>query len=125
MTADRPAVFRQDLLRGRVALVTGGGTGICRGIALAFAAHGAHVVITSRRPEHLDPTAREIEAAGVRSLALPADVRDPAAVAHAVAAVHSTAATPSATQAAGHPVVPDTKPGTSKADTPMPRPTPP
>lgn len=87
MTADRSPVFLKDLLRGRVALVTGGGTGICRGIALAFAAHGAHVGITSRRPEHLEPTAREIEGEGVRALALPADVRDPAAVAVAVDAV--------------------------------------
>lgn len=87
MTALPPPVFRKDLLRGRTALVTGGGTGICRGIALALASHGAHVAITSRRPEHLEPTAREIEAEGVRALALPADVRDPAAVAQAVATV--------------------------------------
>ena len=51
-------VFATDLLKGQAALVTGGGTGICRGIALALAAHGCDVAITSRRKEHLDPTAR-------------------------------------------------------------------
>lgn len=90
MNSTLPAVFRNDLLRGRVALITGGGTGICRGIALAFAAHGADVAITSRKADHLEPTAREIEALGVRALALPADVRDPGAVAEAVAAVERT-----------------------------------
>jgi peroxisomal 2,4-dienoyl-CoA reductase len=80
------SVFRPDLLRGRSALVTGGGTGICRGIALALAAHGADVAITSRRAEHLEPTVREIEALGARALAAPADVRDPAAVERTVEA---------------------------------------
>ena len=50
-------MFTKDLLAGRAALVTGGGTGICRGIALAFAAHGCDVAITSRQAEHLEPTA--------------------------------------------------------------------
>jgi peroxisomal 2,4-dienoyl-CoA reductase len=72
--------FAPGLLRGRAALVTGGGTGIGRGIALALAAHGADVAVTSRRAEHLEPTAREIESLGVRARAAPADVRDPAAV---------------------------------------------
>src|SRR6266478_6513740 len=36
-------LFVSDLLKGRAALVTGGGTGICRGIALSFAAHGCDV----------------------------------------------------------------------------------
>ncbi len=80
-----PAVFRSDALKGRAALVTGGGTGICRGIALAFAAHGCDVAITSRRADHLNPTAREIEARGARAFAAPADVRDPAAVGKVVA----------------------------------------
>jgi peroxisomal 2,4-dienoyl-CoA reductase len=68
--------FKPDLLKGRAALVTGGGTGICRGIALAFASYGCDVAISSRKPEHLAPTAAEIERLGVRSLALPADVRE-------------------------------------------------
>ena len=78
--------FRSDLLRGRSAIVTGGGTGICRGIALAFAAHGADVAILSRKLEHLEPTVREIETLGVRGLAVSADVRDAAAMAAAIAA---------------------------------------
>ena len=77
-------VFDKHLLEGRVALVTGGGTGICRGIALAFAAHGCDVAITSRRQEHLDPTAAELRATGRRAIAKAADVRDPAAVADVV-----------------------------------------
>ena len=54
--------FVPDLLKGRVALVTGGGTGICRGIALALASAGCDVAIASRSLEHLAPTAAEIEA---------------------------------------------------------------
>jgi peroxisomal 2,4-dienoyl-CoA reductase len=77
-------VFDKSLLEGRVALVTGGGTGICRGIALAFAAHGCDVAITSRKQEHLDPTAEELRATGRRAIAKAADVRDPAAVADVV-----------------------------------------
>ena len=78
------SVFDSKVLEGRVALVTGGGTGICRGIALAFAAHGCEVAITSRKQEHLDPTAEELRAAGTRAFAKAADVRDPAAVADVV-----------------------------------------
>jgi len=80
-------VFQPNLLENRVALVTGGGTGICRGIALAFAAHGCDVAITSRQLEHLEPTADELRARGVRAIAKAADVRDPAAVNEAVSAI--------------------------------------
>jgi peroxisomal 2,4-dienoyl-CoA reductase len=72
--------FQPDLLCGQAALITGGGTGIGRGIALALAKHGCDVAIVSRRLEHLEPTSREIVATGVRGLPLVADVRDPAAV---------------------------------------------
>jgi peroxisomal 2,4-dienoyl-CoA reductase len=79
--------FDPNLLNDRVALITGGGTGICRGIALAFARHGCHVAITSRKIEHLEPTVEELRGIGVRALARAADVRDPAAVGETVAAV--------------------------------------
>jgi peroxisomal 2,4-dienoyl-CoA reductase len=77
-------MFTPTLLQGRAAFITGGGTGICRGIALAFARHGCDVAVASRRREHLDPTVAEIAACGVRARGLPADVRDAAAVAAAV-----------------------------------------
>ena len=76
--------FRPDLLKGKSALVTGGGTGICRGISLALASHGCDVAITSRKREHLTPTAKELEEQGVTAIAVAADVRDPAAVERAV-----------------------------------------
>jgi 2,4-dienoyl-CoA reductase [(3E)-enoyl-CoA-producing], peroxisomal len=80
-------VFRDGLLQGHVALVTGGGTGICKGIARAFARLGADVCITSRKPEVLTATAAELSAeTGREILAVAADVRDPDACARAVAA---------------------------------------
>ena len=82
-------LFAPTLLHRKVALVTGGGTGICRGIALAFAKHGCDVAIASRTLEHLEPTRDELRALGVRAVAKAADVRDPAAVNDAVSAVVS------------------------------------
>jgi peroxisomal 2,4-dienoyl-CoA reductase len=55
-------VVRADVLTGHVALVTGGGTGICRGIAEAYARFGADVAIVSRKPDVLAQTAAEIKA---------------------------------------------------------------
>lgn len=61
----------KDLLsvEGRVAIVTGGGTGIGRACALALVAHGADVVLAGRRVEPLNSTVAEIEALGRRGLA--------------------------------------------------------
>ena len=64
----------------KVALVTGGGTGIGRAAALALARSGFAVVLAGRRPEPLDAVAREAEKLGGRALAVPADVGDPASV---------------------------------------------
>src|SRR4051812_37403144 len=80
-------MFQSDLLKGRAALVTGGGTGICRGIALAFAAHGCDVGITSRSLPHLEPTVNELRSLGVRAAAKAADVRSPDAVGDMMASV--------------------------------------
>lgn len=69
-------MLRPDVHRGRVALITGGGTGIGRAIALDMARCGADVVISGRRSEPLEKTAAEIEALGARVLAVPADIRE-------------------------------------------------
>jgi len=73
-------VFSESLLKGRAALVTGGGTGICRGIALALANAGCDVAVTSRREEHLLPTVDDIRQKGVQSLSVVGDVRQPSDV---------------------------------------------
>jgi len=73
--------FRPDLLAGKVAFVTGGGSGICKGIARAFAAHGAKLAIVGRKQERLDEAAREIgDDTGQEVLAVAADVRQPPTV---------------------------------------------
>ena len=61
-------------LKGQVAIVTGGGTGIGRAAAQMLAAEGAQVVIAGRRQAPLDDVAREIQAAGGRCAARAADV---------------------------------------------------
>jgi peroxisomal trans-2-enoyl-CoA reductase len=73
-------IFLPGILKGRVAIVTGGGTGIGRAIALQLAELGADVVVASRDPQHLEPTAEEIRALGRRALAIPTDIRVPAQI---------------------------------------------
>lgn len=73
------------MLNGQAALITGGGQGIGRGIALAMAAEGAAVAVVGRTPAKLEATVREIEARGGQALACPADVGDPEQAARAVA----------------------------------------
>ncbi len=65
-------------LTGKVAMVTGGGTGIGEAAALALAASGANVVITGRRKERLDEVVAAIEAAGGRALSVRSDVSEEA-----------------------------------------------
>src|SRR5436309_4966575 len=61
-------------LSGKAALITGGGTGIGRAIALAFARDGASVAVAGRRLDKLKAVAREIDQQGGAALALECDV---------------------------------------------------
>ena len=61
-------------LAGKVALITGGGTGIGRGTALAFAREGAKVAVAGRRMEKLQEVVNEIKASGGDAIAVPCDV---------------------------------------------------
>ncbi|HEX5548008.1 MAG TPA: SDR family NAD(P)-dependent oxidoreductase, partial [Ktedonobacterales bacterium] len=70
------SIFRPGLFADQVIVVSGGGTGIGRATARELAALGAHVVICSRSPEHLEPTRAEIEAAGGAVTALTCNIRD-------------------------------------------------
>ncbi|HET7499377.1 MAG TPA: SDR family oxidoreductase [Kofleriaceae bacterium] len=80
-------VFQPGVLAGHVALITGGGTGICRGIAIAYARLGADVCLVSRKQDVLDATAGAIAAeAGRTPLAIAADVRDAASIQRAIEA---------------------------------------
>jgi NAD(P)-dependent dehydrogenase (short-subunit alcohol dehydrogenase family) len=73
-----------------VVVVTGGSAGVGRATARAFARKGAHVALLARGPERLEAARREIEAAGVRCLAIPTDVADADAVEDAAATVEAT-----------------------------------
>ncbi|HZI18456.1 MAG TPA: SDR family oxidoreductase [Pyrinomonadaceae bacterium] len=79
-------VFAPNILAGKVALVTGGGTGITGGVARALAEAGARVALVSRKLENLEPAAARINEAGGEAVAVAADVRDYAQVERAVAA---------------------------------------
>lgn len=70
------AGFAPDLLRDRVALVTGGGSGIGRATAVALAGVGARVVVFGRRKHMLDDCTAEIDARGGHAQALAGDTRN-------------------------------------------------
>jgi short-subunit dehydrogenase len=67
----------QSEIRNLVALITGGGTGIGRGIALALARRGYNVALVGRRAERLREVARMLERHGVWAVVLAADLSDP------------------------------------------------
>lgn len=61
-------------LRGKVAIVTGGGRGIGKAISLAFAEAGANIVAVARTQEEIEETCHEITVLGQQSLAIPTDI---------------------------------------------------
>ena len=78
-------IFADGVLKGHVAFVTGGGTGITGGVARAFAEAGASVALVSRKMDHLRPAADAISQNGGKAIPIAADVRQPEAVEQAVA----------------------------------------
>lgn len=81
------AIFAPGLFAGRTALVTGGGSGIGLAIARDLGVLGARVAICGRDPDRLARASATLAADGVDCLALPCDIRDPAAVEGMVGAV--------------------------------------
>ena len=73
----RPRCLAPDLLAGKIAWITGGGTGLGRAMALRFAELGAAVGITARREQPLDETVREIRERGGTAAWATCDVRKP------------------------------------------------
>jgi len=82
------SIFRDHLLRGRVAFVTGGGSGIGLRMAERFAAQGARVVLAGRRQEKLDEAAAGIRQAGGEAHGIALDVREYGAVESALRQTH-------------------------------------
>ena len=70
-------MFDKQLLNDKSIIVTGGGTGLGKSMALRFAELGAGLVITSRRKEVIEKTAEELREQGGKVLAIACDVRDP------------------------------------------------
>ncbi|MGH9736654.1 MAG: SDR family oxidoreductase [Candidatus Acidiferrales bacterium] len=79
-------MFEKDLLKGRTILITGGGTGLGRSMALRFAELGATLFLVGRREDPLKQTVTDIRAKGARAAYACADVRDFDAVESAIAA---------------------------------------
>ena len=79
-------MLAEGTLDGKVAIVTGGGSGLGRAIALELGRLGAAVAVAGRRPEPLEETLALVTGSGGRGLAVPTDVRDPEAVDALVAA---------------------------------------
>ena len=73
-------MFREDLLKGKIIIVTGGGTGLGKAMATRFGELGANLVIASRREQVIQDAAEELRKTGADVLGLSCDVRDSASV---------------------------------------------
>ena len=80
------SIFRENLLAGKTAFVTGGSSGIGLRMAERFAEHGAKVMLVGRSQEKLDAAVKRIQEAGGAAAASACDVRDFAAIERALAA---------------------------------------
>lgn len=81
------SVFRDDILQGQVALITGGATGIGKEIARILGQHGAKLFIASRKIENLQAAQKELQAEGLHCAIATCDIRQPQEVESVVAAL--------------------------------------
>ena len=77
-------ILERFSLKGKLAIVTGGGTGLGKVICSTFARAGADVVIAARRPELINETAAEIREFGQKAMAIPTDVTNSKQVDHLI-----------------------------------------
>jgi citronellol/citronellal dehydrogenase len=84
-----PTVFRPDLFKGKVALVSGGGTGIGRAITLLFARLGADLVVCGRTLEKLEAVAAFARSKGAKVLPVTANIREPDQVEELFRKIHA------------------------------------
>ncbi len=78
--------FKSDILKGKVAFITGGGSGINFGVAKALASHGAAIAMMGRREEVLQEACNELAGLGVKTFFKSGDVRSPEACEAAIEA---------------------------------------
>ncbi|XP_020576687.1 peroxisomal 2,4-dienoyl-CoA reductase [Phalaenopsis equestris] len=69
------SVFKPDILNGKTALITGGGSGICFEISTQFGKHGAAIAIMGRRRHVLDAAVDALRSQGIRAIGIEGDVR--------------------------------------------------
>ena len=69
-------MFKKDILKNKVILITGGGTGLGKSMAMRFAELGASLVIASRRKDVISKTTSQIKEIGSEAIGLQCDVRD-------------------------------------------------
>ncbi len=81
------SVFRDDILTGKVALVTGGATGLGKEIARTLGQHGAGLCIASRKQENLEAACRELQGEGLDCMWLTCDIRESEQVEHVVSEI--------------------------------------
>jgi len=79
---------------GEVVLVTGGGTGLGKAMAVEFARLGASIAVLSRKPEHLAAGVAAVEAVGAKAAAIACDIRQPEQIAAAFDAIESQLGSP-------------------------------
>jgi NAD(P)-dependent dehydrogenase (short-subunit alcohol dehydrogenase family) len=83
------SALRPGTFDGTGVIVTGGGTGLGRAIAVEFARLGADVAVLSRKPEHLEAGLAALKEFGGTAVAHPCDIRDPERIAEAFSAVET------------------------------------